>query len=356
MTDDWHTSDYPELRPGPPWVMEEMIRCPGGAARRPRRARRRARDLRRCGPGRWPPARRSSSSAAAPPSTPRWRSPRCSATVSRLARDARRIRAQQALDAALDPRRTASSSASATMAGHAPPGSRSTGAPRRRRHRGDHRAAGLRRRRRGRPRPLDAPPRSLVVPYGGLYERHHSPARRSPTPSRERAWQASTGDARNRPCRRPRPNRRTSVSTRSQRVLCVGTGTDLINARELALKIEEGARIAATAHHLETLLHGHLAGCEPASTRVVFLAATATSTTLPPTAGARHPATPRSAFRSTVIAPRDTSRSCRDSVRPVEFVFGPATTAAPEWAPRHGRRRAMDRARAGRRSGHEPRT
>src|SRR6476620_11547898 len=27
MTDDWHTDDYPELRPGPPWVMEEMIRA-----------------------------------------------------------------------------------------------------------------------------------------------------------------------------------------------------------------------------------------------------------------------------------------------------------------------------------------
>ena len=27
MTDDWHTSDYPDLRPGPPWVMEEMIRA-----------------------------------------------------------------------------------------------------------------------------------------------------------------------------------------------------------------------------------------------------------------------------------------------------------------------------------------
>lgn len=58
----------------------------------------------------------------------------------------------------------------------------------------------------------------------------------------------------------------------TQRVLTIGMGTDLISARELALKIEEGARIAATAHHLETLLHGHLAACEPESTRAVFLA------------------------------------------------------------------------------------
>lgn len=58
----------------------------------------------------------------------------------------------------------------------------------------------------------------------------------------------------------------------AQRVLTIGMGTDLIHARELALKIEEGARVAATAHHLETLLHGHLAGCEADSTRAVFLA------------------------------------------------------------------------------------
>src|SRR5262249_11959995 len=27
VTLDWHTSAFPELRPGPPWVMEEMIRA-----------------------------------------------------------------------------------------------------------------------------------------------------------------------------------------------------------------------------------------------------------------------------------------------------------------------------------------
>jgi fructoselysine-6-P-deglycase FrlB-like protein len=58
----------------------------------------------------------------------------------------------------------------------------------------------------------------------------------------------------------------------AKRVLTIGMGTDLISARELALKIEEGARIAATAHHLETLPHGHLAACEPGSTRAVFFA------------------------------------------------------------------------------------
>jgi glucosamine--fructose-6-phosphate aminotransferase (isomerizing) len=45
----------------------------------------------------------------------------------------------------------------------------------------------------------------------------------------------------------------------TDRVLVVGAGPDYITARELALKIAEGARLAAAAHELETVLHGHLA-------------------------------------------------------------------------------------------------
>lgn len=43
------------------------------------------------------------------------------------------------------------------------------------------------------------------------------------------------------------------------RLLVAGVGVDHVSARELALKIAEGARLAADAHRLETLLHGHLA-------------------------------------------------------------------------------------------------
>jgi fructoselysine-6-P-deglycase FrlB-like protein len=43
-----------------------------------------------------------------------------------------------------------------------------------------------------------------------------------------------------------------------------------VTARELALKIAEGARVATAALHLETLLHGHLAG-EDAGTGVVLV-------------------------------------------------------------------------------------
>ena len=59
----------------------------------------------------------------------------------------------------------------------------------------------------------------------------------------------------------------------ASRILTVGLGADQITARELALKIEEGARIATTALHLETLLHGHLAGCDAETTAVVLFAA-----------------------------------------------------------------------------------
>jgi glutamine---fructose-6-phosphate transaminase (isomerizing) len=56
----------------------------------------------------------------------------------------------------------------------------------------------------------------------------------------------------------------------AERVLCVGAGLDLITARELALKLAEGARVPSSALHLESLLHGHLAG-EDARTAVVLI-------------------------------------------------------------------------------------
>jgi glucosamine--fructose-6-phosphate aminotransferase (isomerizing) len=61
----------------------------------------------------------------------------------------------------------------------------------------------------------------------------------------------------------------------ASRILAAGLGADLTTARELALKIEEGARIPATALHLESLLHGHLAACEAETTALVLLAADA---------------------------------------------------------------------------------
>ena len=52
----------------------------------------------------------------------------------------------------------------------------------------------------------------------------------------------------------------------------VGSGADRTTARELALKIEEGARRPAVARELETVLHGHFVSCGPDTGLIVILA------------------------------------------------------------------------------------
>jgi fructoselysine-6-P-deglycase FrlB-like protein len=59
-------------------------------------------------------------------------------------------------------------------------------------------------------------------------------------------------------------------------VLCAGAGVDHTTARELALKIAEGARLPTIALELETVLHGQLAGHEPADA-LILVAITAPS-------------------------------------------------------------------------------
>jgi fructoselysine-6-P-deglycase FrlB-like protein len=58
--------------------------------------------------------------------------------------------------------------------------------------------------------------------------------------------------------------------TGADRIICTGFGLDLITARELALKLAEGARVPSGALQLESLLHGHLAGEDP-HTAVVLI-------------------------------------------------------------------------------------
>ena len=57
----------------------------------------------------------------------------------------------------------------------------------------------------------------------------------------------------------------------SSRLLIVGSGIDYPAARELALKIEEGARLPASALQLETIRHGHLAAADEKTGLVVIL-------------------------------------------------------------------------------------
>jgi glucosamine 6-phosphate synthetase-like amidotransferase/phosphosugar isomerase protein len=56
-----------------------------------------------------------------------------------------------------------------------------------------------------------------------------------------------------------------------ERFLVVGSGIDYPAARELALKIEEGVRLPATAHHLETIRHGHWAAATARTGLVLLL-------------------------------------------------------------------------------------
>jgi fructoselysine-6-P-deglycase FrlB-like protein len=55
------------------------------------------------------------------------------------------------------------------------------------------------------------------------------------------------------------------------RLLIVGSGIDYLAARELALKVEEGARLPASALHLETIRHGHLAATDERTGLVLVL-------------------------------------------------------------------------------------
>jgi glucosamine 6-phosphate synthetase-like amidotransferase/phosphosugar isomerase protein len=60
--------------------------------------------------------------------------------------------------------------------------------------------------------------------------------------------------------------------TGTDRIVVAGSGPDLVTARELALKISEGARLPATAYDVESVLHGYLA----AATRWTGLVVVAT--------------------------------------------------------------------------------
>lgn len=61
------------------------------------------------------------------------------------------------------------------------------------------------------------------------------------------------------------------------RLIVMGTGTDRPAARELVLKVEEGAHLPAAMRDLETVLHGHLAGMDDRTGVVLILTDTTRS-------------------------------------------------------------------------------
>ena len=56
----------------------------------------------------------------------------------------------------------------------------------------------------------------------------------------------------------------------ARQLACVGSGSDRAGARELALKIEEGARLPTSMRDTETMLHGHLAACDEQTALVLI--------------------------------------------------------------------------------------
>ncbi len=57
----------------------------------------------------------------------------------------------------------------------------------------------------------------------------------------------------------------------TDRLIAVGSGSDRPAARELVLKVEEGAHLPAAMRDLETFLHGHLAGTDARTGLVLVL-------------------------------------------------------------------------------------
>jgi fructoselysine-6-P-deglycase FrlB-like protein len=65
---------------------------------------------------------------------------------------------------------------------------------------------------------------------------------------------------------------------RAERLIAAGADADAVTARELALKVAEGARLPTAAYGLENVLHGHLVGHDAASALVVVATGPAAAT------------------------------------------------------------------------------
>ncbi len=268
-TPDWHTDDFPELRPGPPWVMQEMIEA------EPALVKTLLSD---------PPAGTSAAAEVILDALEHHRpvivagcgtsehAAHGVATMLRAAVDPQLsglVQARPALSAALDPAPGICLVVS---------------------HDGETHATIL---------ALDAARAAGARTIAITHQRDGSVARGSQhvllTPRHDESWchtvaytsalaagaglagsvgpfaaePTAAGDLLQRASSSPQA---ASVAARladRRVVLCAGAGSDLTTARELALKIAEGARVPTIALELETVLHGQLAGHEPADALVL---------------------------------------------------------------------------------------
>ena len=278
---DWLTDDFPELRDAPPWVMEEMIfaqarlAAPLLGAERPDAARLRDAVL--------------AAAAAGEPVvvTGCGTSEHAAMVVAELLTDsfrrkglAARAEARQALDAALDPR-----SGGVLLAISHDGGTRAT-----------RLALEAGRENRARTALITActdpscasdADDVFVTPVHDdswchtlAYVSAILAGARISGIAGEEAAGVATSAIESTLARRAELEAAAAHLGRSGRIIAAGLGSDQANAGELALKIAEGARIPTGAYHLETLLHGHLAGCDAGATSLVLLA-------LDPRTGAR---------------------------------------------------------------------
>jgi len=271
---DWLTGDFPELRDGPPWVMEEMILAqprlvaPILAADRPEAAR--LRDA------------LTGAAAAGEPVvvTGCGTSEHAAAAVAALLTDSfrraglatARAEARQALDAALDPRPGGlclaishdGGTRATTLALEA---ARASGA-----RTGLITACAA-------PSCAAAADLVFVTPVHDdswchtlAYTSAILAGARVAGHAGEQATDIAASAIASTLSRRADLEAAAARLDRAGRIVTAGLGMDQTSAGELALKIAEGARMPTTAYHLETLLHGHLAGCDAAGTSLVLLA------------------------------------------------------------------------------------
>ena len=270
---EWHTDEFPELRPGPPWVMQEMIAAEPGLVQALLSD---------------PPAGTSAAAAAIAEALEHHRpvivagcgtsehAAHGVATLLSAAVDPQLsalVQARPALSAALDPspgiclvvshdgetRATILALAAARAAG-----ARTVAIT----HQGDGSVA------RAADHVLVTPRHdeswchtvayTSALAAGAALAGSVGPFAAEPTAAGELLERASRSAQ--------TPAVATALAGRRV-VLCVGAGADLTTARELALKIAEGARLPTIALELETVLHGQLAGHEPAD-GVVLVAIT----------------------------------------------------------------------------------
>jgi glutamine---fructose-6-phosphate transaminase (isomerizing) len=255
----WHTDAYPELRPGPPWVMQEMIAAQPGVAEQmlatpaPVAAAIAAEVAGALAAGRPVTVTGCGTSEHAAHAV--------AALIAGAVASERRVlvRARPAMTAALDPaggvcvavshdggtRATALAAAAAREAGariavitHDPSGSVAAAA--------DHVLVT--------PRHDQSWCHTVAYTSAMLATATVAASLRDvpdrPDAARDLLHQATELDAA--PAARALSGKRV--------VLCAGAGIDHTTARELALKIAEGARMPTVALELETVLHGQLAG------------------------------------------------------------------------------------------------